>query len=120
MNATQKAEIRSLLLAERERIIAEWKEHGGEAGPGNDWDLRDPEERATQITSRAIDRKIAEDDRNLLNKVEFAILRLDDGTYEQCANCGAPIPIERLMAKPSVSLCITCQEAKDAGEIEGF
>jgi len=114
MNATLKAEIHSRLLEERERIIAEWKDHGDTAGPGGDWDMRDREERAVQISNETVDRQIVEDNRNLLQKVDFALQRLEQGGYEQCAQCRQTIPIERLMAKPSVSLCIACQEAKDA------
>jgi DnaK suppressor protein len=114
MNATRKAEIHSRLLEERERIIAEWKYHGGNAGPGGDWDMRDIEERAVQISNETVERQIVEDDRNLLQKVDFALQRLEQGNYGQCAHCGQTIPIERLMAKPSVSLCLACQEAKDA------
>ncbi len=114
MNATQSTAIRSRLLAERERIITEWRNHGGHTGPGDDWDLRDLEERAIQITSESVERRIADDDLNLLRKVEFALRRLNEGTYESCDRCGAAIPLERLMAKPSVSLCLACQEAKDA------
>jgi DnaK suppressor protein len=109
MNATQSAEIRRFLLEERERIIAEWENHGD-----GEWNLRDPEERATQIPSVVVERRIAEDDLNLLRKVDFALLRLDDGTYWQCAKCGNTIPLERLIAKPSASLCVPCQEDKDA------
>jgi DnaK suppressor protein len=116
MDAVQSAEIRRLLLDERERIIAEWESHGGDSGPGDDWDLKDPEERASQITSGTVDLRIAADDRNLLEKVELALRRLDDGTYCQCANCGATIPMERLLAKPAVSLCIDCQKLKDAAK----
>ena len=114
MNATQKTDIRNRLLEERERIIAEWKDHGGDTGPGGDWNMRDLEERAVQISSQTVERQIVEDDRNLLRKVDFALQRLQQGTYEQCAQCGQTIPIERLMAKPSVSLCLACQQAKDA------
>jgi DnaK suppressor protein len=114
MNATQSAAIRNRLLAERERILTEWRNHGGQSGPGDDWDLRDLEERAVQITSESVERRIADDELNLLRKVELALQRLDEGTYELCAQCGAVIPLERLMAKPSVSLCLACQEAKDA------
>ena len=116
MNATQLADIRRQLLAVREHIVAVWKDHGGDSGSGDDWDSRDPEERATQISSDTVDRRIADDDRNLLEKVNFALRRLDDGSYCNCANCGAPIPMARLMAKPSVSLCISCQEQKDAAK----
>ena len=108
MNATQNTAIRDHLLAKRERIITECRNHG------DDWDLRDLEERALQISSESVERRIADDDLNLLRKVDFALKRLDSGTYELCDRCGAAIPLERLKAKPSVSLCLACQEAKDA------
>ena len=117
MNTTQKSEIRSHLIAERERIVEEWERHGGEGGHGNDWDQRDPEERATQITSRDVDRKIADDAHNLLSKVDLALQRLAEGTYGECASCGETIPVARLIAKPSVSLCLACQEIKDATKV---
>lgn len=116
MNATHLDEIRRLLIQERERIATEWANHGGDAGPGDDWNLKDPEERATQLVSGAVDRRIAEDDLNLLHKVEFALQRLDAGTYERCDSCGQVIPIDRLLAKPSVSLCLACQLIKDAAK----
>ena len=117
MNATRIAELRDNLLKERERIVAEWESHGGDGSPLDTWNSRDVEERAVQIASEAVERRIATDDRNLLRKVELAIKRIDEGTYEQCENCGADIPVERLMAKPAVSLCLSCQEAKDNGKL---
>jgi DnaK suppressor protein len=114
MNAMKSAEFRNLLIAERERIITEWENHGGNTGPGRDWDMKDPEEHATQIPNGTVELRIAEDDLNLLQKVELALRRLQDGTYFQCAECGCDIPLERLMAKPAVSLCIRCQSEKDA------
>lgn len=70
-----------------------------------------------QIASDTVDRRIADDDRNLLAKIDFALLRLEEGTYTTCANCGSDIPIARLEAKPAVSLCVACQELKDRGEL---
>jgi DnaK suppressor protein len=113
MNATQTTAIRDRLLSERERIVSEWQNHGGHSGPCDEWDLRDLEERAVLSTSDVVERRIADDDLNLLHKVQHALKRLEEGTYETCETCGAPIPPERLMAKPSVSLCLACQEAKD-------
>jgi DnaK suppressor protein len=115
MNATEIAELRERLIKERERIVAEWENHGGDGGPIDDWNGRDVEERAVQIASEVVERRIALDDSNLLRKVDFALKRMAEGTYEQCENCGATIPLGRLMAKPSVSLCLVCQEAKDSG-----
>lgn len=114
MNAAQIAEFRQLLLDERERIFDEMEKHGNDAVDGSDWNLRDPEELAVRLSSGKVDQRIAAADLNLLRKVDFALLRLENGTYENCERCAAPIPIERLRAKPSVSLCLTCQELKDA------
>lgn len=114
MNAAQTSAIRQLLLDERERIFVEMEKHGNDARVGSEWDLQDPEERAVQISTVAVDRQIAVDDLNLLRKVDYALLRLENGTYEQCDRCGTPIPMDRLLAKPSASLCLACQELKDS------
>lgn len=116
MNATKRAEFRKLLTDEREQIAAGWRNHGGEAGSGGGWDMRDVEERAVQIPNVAIERQITEDERNLLLKIDFALQRLDEGTYGRCANCSDPIPIERLQAKASVSLCLPCQVERDSNK----
>ena len=60
---------------------------------------------------------IADDNLNLLAKVDLALQRLDEGTYTRCAHCGGDIALARLEAKPAVSLCIHCQELKDRGEL---
>ena len=113
MNATKRAEFRKRLMDEREHLAAEWKNHGGIAGAGGGWDTRDVEERAVSIPNAAIDRQITEDERNLLLKIDFALQRLDDGSYGRCTSCSQAIPLERLQAKPSVSLCLPCQQDRD-------
>ncbi len=45
-----------------------------------------------------------------LKKVERALRRLEEGTYQVCADCGKVIDPERLMALPSTSLCVHCAE----------
>jgi DnaK suppressor protein len=117
MNADTVTKIRELLLKERDRIFAEMESHGDDAVSGSKWNLRDPEERAVQIATGNVDQHIAADALNLLRKVDFALLRLENGTYEECERCGSLIPMERLLAKPSVSLCLACQEIKDAAKI---
>lgn len=41
-------------------------------------------------------------------QIRHALLRMDNGTYGTCANCGAPIPMERLKARPIATRCIKC------------
>jgi len=42
-----------------------------------------------------------------------ALLRIDDGTYGTCHECGQQIDEERLNAVPHARLCISCKEEDD-------
>ena len=52
--------------------------------------------------------RIADSEHKLLEKIELALQRLEEGNYDICAECGGKIPIARLRAKPAASLCIEC------------
>lgn len=49
-------------------------------------------------------------------KVEEALLRMKDGTYGDCLQCGSKIGLRRLEARPTAELCIECKEAAEKGE----
>jgi DnaK suppressor protein len=118
MNAIETTDlIRQRLLEQREQILAQWRAHRGDAA-GDEWDLKDPEEQAVLLTQEDVEQQIINDDLNLIRKIDFALQRLDSGNYFECANCGRPIPKQRLLAKPSASLCLSCQELKAVEDAE--
>lgn len=41
-------------------------------------------------------------------EVEAAIERRSAGDYGICADCGQPIPLERLQARPTATRCVVC------------
>lgn len=45
-----------------------------------------------------------------LQQVDDAVARMDAGTYGVCANCGRPIPAERLEVRPFAMYCVACAE----------
>ena len=45
--------------------------------------------------------------------LERALERLDEGSYGWCERCGNPIPVERLAAFPSATLCVTCKQLEE-------
>lgn len=63
---------------------------------------------------REMDMTFEENDREALESVKAALGRIDAGTYGVCARCGAEIPVARLEAVPTASLCIQCKEAEEA------
>ena len=58
-----------------------------------------------------VDVNLAEIDRDLqeLRLIDGAMLRMGDGRYGHCDECGLPIEIERLRATPFATRCFDCQ-----------
>ena len=42
-----------------------------------------------------------------------ALLRIQEGTYGICVDCGAAIPEGRLEARPEAARCVSCQSKRD-------
>jgi RNA polymerase-binding transcription factor DksA len=53
-------------------------------------------------------RRSVDDIERLLDGVEAALGRLDEGTYGVCVSCGSPITDERLTASPTATRCAAC------------
>ena len=88
---------------------------GGSGPPGSEWnpDLSDVEvgaEDEGEMHRSAVDTVDA-----LLDEVELALGRLDDGTYGRCEVCGEPIDDGRLAAQPIIRTCGTCDPDGGAG-----
>lgn len=114
MDPKQTDHFRSMLLKQRDEIEADTLTHGVTPDQPTSGDRRDPGEESVFASEQIVENRLSGDYENLLRKIDHALERLDFGTYQTCENCGKEIPLERLEAKPSVSLCVPCQEEKDA------
>ena len=56
-------------------------------------------------------------ERRLLQLVDEARLRIEEGEYGFCANCGKEVQPKRLKAIPWARHCIQCQELWDEGKL---
>jgi RNA polymerase-binding transcription factor DksA len=61
---------------------------------------------ASETYMRELDGGLEENAEHLLEKIEGALLRIEDGTYGTCAICGRTIEEERLRAVPYATLCL--------------
>ena len=41
--------------------------------------------------------------------LRHALAKFEDGSYGMCEECGQPIGVSRLLARPEARLCIACQ-----------
>ena len=66
----------------------------------------------TATFEREKDLSIENNVRDLLQKIERALKRMDEGTYGICDICGKPIEKARVKALPYVDLCIKDAQAQ--------
>ncbi|MGH2667835.1 MAG: TraR/DksA family transcriptional regulator [bacterium] len=62
---------------------------------------------------REKDLSIANNVQDLLDKIDRALEKIEEGTYGVCESCGQPIDSARLRALPNASLCIRCKKAEE-------
>jgi DnaK suppressor protein len=73
----------------------------------------DQADTGTKTFEREQEITLANNVRERVGQVERALDRLDDGHYGWCERCGNPIPVERLAAFPSATLCVTCKQLEE-------
>ena len=65
---------------------------------------------ATDMYDREFNLGLASTEREVLQKIEQALKRIDDKIFGACSECEKPIPLVRLNAIPYVETCLKCQE----------
>src|ERR1035437_10369992 len=55
-------------------------------------------------------------DEGILDQIEAAIQRIENGSYGRCKECGEPIPKTRLDAIPYAADCLRCASQEEEGQ----
>lgn len=79
---------------------------------------QDIADKATNSYTKEFLFKKSNDDRFILQLVQEAIERLDNGSYGACVACGGEMQQKRLDAVPWARHCIGCQEKQEQGVLE--
>jgi len=74
-------------------------------------------DRASVYTDQALKLKIKSRESRLIRKVRQALERIENGTYGMCEECGEPISVKRLEARPVAAKCIDCKENEERREM---
>jgi DnaK suppressor protein len=73
-------------------------------------DVGDEAERATRETENSLELRTRDRYRKLINKIDKALNRIEDGEYGYCEETGEQIGLARLEARPIATLCLDAQE----------
>jgi RNA polymerase-binding protein DksA len=103
---------RAALNEEREKLVRQLEDLGatesGDLRP--DFEFGDGFADAGAATAERTEvLGVVETLKGQLGSVAKALVKLDNGTYGFCDNCGQPIPPARLEARPASVLCVDCK-----------
>jgi len=115
MNERQREYFRRKLVRWKGEILREAQETLATLQNENE-NHPDIADRASSETDRAIELRARDRQRKLINKIDAALHRIDDGTYGYCEETGEPISIRRLEARPIATLSLEAQERHERNE----
>ena len=81
--------------------------------PSNSGELSDVADMATDNYDRELSIGLATNEQQLLNDIDVALKRIEDGTDGVCEIYGTPIPKKRLLAMPYTRLSMKAQEEEE-------
>jgi len=67
----------------------------------------------TNTFEREKDLSLVNNLRDLMDRIDKALAKMDDGTYGLCDRCGKPIEKLRLKALPYANLCLKDKQAEE-------
>ena len=76
----------------------------------------DVTDRASEEIERSFELRTRDRERKLINKIDSALKRIEDGSYGYCDETGEPISIKRLEARPVATLSLEAQEMHEKAE----
>jgi DnaK suppressor protein len=80
--------------------------------------IQDLADKAASAYSKELNFSLSDTERNLLMAIDEAFVRMREGNYGTCTNCGNVIGEKRLQAVPWTSFCIDCQELQEKGMLQ--
>ncbi|CAN5168131.1 hypothetical protein BH20ACT24_BH20ACT24_01310 [soil metagenome] len=114
------SELRARLVAERGDLQAQYQELEESTFSVNQSEMTgemgfDEEyaDAGTATFEREKDLSLVNNLRDLMDKIDKAIAKMDEGTYGLCDRCGKPIERARLKALPYANLCLQDKQAEE-------
>lgn len=79
-------------------------------------DFPDEIDAASSEMNLAFQGRLRERERGLINKIQQALRKIEEGVYGECEACGEEISLKRIEARPVAELCIDCKAEQEALE----
>jgi DnaK suppressor protein len=77
----------------------------------------DDADKASEVAEEKLQQRLDQRDALYVKKIKAAKERILNGSYGLCEDCGAEISHKRLLARPTATMCISCKEEQEFGEL---
>lgn len=108
-----KKQIVKILIKAKEELLAEVNQKVKEETNTSKFEIGDIYDIASTERDREISLILGDRDREKLANIEDALIRVKDGTYGTCEECGEPIGEERLKILPFTKVCVDCKSKNE-------
>ena len=115
MNAKMKEYFRQKLVGWKKDLLKESSQTLNNLQSENEA-KPDITDRASEEINRSFELRTRDRERKLINKIDAALQRIEDGSYGYCDETGDPISIKRLEARPVATLSLEAQEMHEKAE----
>ena len=115
MNAKMKEYFKQKLLSWKNELLKESSQTLNNLQSDNEA-KPDITDRASEEIDRSFELRTRDRERKLINKINSALQRIEDGSYGYCEETGEPIGLKRLEARQVATLSLEAQEMHEKAE----
>ena len=106
---------RDRLLTRRESLVGQVQAAEAYSRERDAEATQDPADMAANAYTKELLMSMSTNDRQLLDSIDAALERIENGGYGKCVHCGEPIQEKRLEAVPWARHCLRCQDLNERG-----
>jgi len=116
MNKAQLKRFKGLLVEKRDEILKKARQTLNEDMSLDASDLPDEMDLASSEYLQSFTFRLRGREKAFLDKIDKALIKIEDGTFGLCESCEEEISTKRLEARPETTLCIRCKEDQERAE----
>ncbi|MGB1274952.1 MAG: TraR/DksA family transcriptional regulator [Nannocystaceae bacterium] len=116
LTKTQLAKFKKLLTEKRGNLLVQAQKTLSSEMVLSPDDRMDEVDQASSEYMQAFSFRLRGRERFLIDKIDLAIRKIEEGIYGVCEECDEMIGLKRLQARPEAPLCIQCKEAQEKEE----
>ncbi|MFO0617777.1 MAG: TraR/DksA C4-type zinc finger protein [Polyangiaceae bacterium] len=116
MTKAQLKKFKALLESKKDEIVKRAKQTLNDDMTLDTNDLPDEMDLASSEYLQSFTFRLRGREKSFLDKIEKALIKIEDGSFGNCEECGEEISVKRLEARPETTLCIRCKEDQERAE----